>query len=136
MRKAFIERPRMETVSFRVNLAAGEEVTLTERIKSDGTIESMRARFYAGQENCLQIRPCVLQKGRKSLIDLLTYPEGTVNYISGEDDTFEYPVVLSVQNDDEIKLYCKNVGDYEYTIVIDIVIDYFAGENRVIGGVL
>ncbi|UWG95516.1 hypothetical protein LPY66_11340 [Dehalobacter sp. DCM] len=131
-----IEKPRVETMVFRASLAAGAKQTYKERIKSDGTVEKVRIKIYPGSEGTLKIRPCVFQKGRRSLVDLLTYPDGGNQYMSGDDDYFEFPVVMSVQNDDEIYIICENAGSYPYTVSVDVVIDYFGGKDRIIGGVL
>jgi hypothetical protein len=130
-----LNNPRVEVKSFRKDLGAGDSIILKSRILDDGTIEGVRAKFYPGQEGCLQLRPCLWQTGRNVLVDLITYADGTNQYISGEDDYFDYQVTQACLKDDEIWILAKNTGDYTYTIVVDVVIDYFAGDARVVGGV-
>lgn len=130
-----MNNPRVEVKSFRKVLAAGEDVILKSRILADGTIEGLRAKFYPGQENTLQVRPCLWQTGRNVLVDLVTYAEGTDQFISGDDDYFEYPITQDCLKDDEIWVIAKNTGEYPYTIVIDVSIDYYAGNSRIIAGV-
>ena len=130
-----MNNPRVEAIKFRADLAAGVSVTLKERLKGNCTIEELRTRFYAGQEGTLHIRPCLWQTGRGVLVDLVTYPSGTLKYLAGEDDREVYKVTMDALLDDEVWLICENVGDYTYTVNCDVIIDYFAGTNRVVGGV-
>lgn len=125
----------MEVVGFRATLAAGEKVTLSERIKGASIIEGLRMKFYPGQEGTLHIRPTLWQTGRNSLVDLVTYPADTNNYLSGDDDYFDFPITLEALLDDELRLYCENTGAFPYTVSVDITVDYFGGVNRVVGGV-
>lgn len=126
---------KVEVVSFRKVIAPSTEQTFVERIKSPGTIEQARVRFYPGQQKALQVQPYVIHKGQLRE-DLLTYSEGTDKYLSGDDDTFEFPCVVTVDYDDELHVYAKNTdATYSYTLVIDVVVDYYAGGNRVVGGI-
>lgn len=127
---------KKEVVAIRKTVAAGQTLHITERIKAPGTVEEMRVRFYAGQERELKITPIILHKGEQAE-QLLTYPEGTDNFLSGDDDTLIFPCIVAVGNDDFLKITAQNVNlTYDYTLNIDIVIDYFAGKNRVAGGVV
>lgn len=127
---------KKETIAFIKNIAASTDLKLSERVKGEGTIEKFTVRFYPGQERSLQVRATVIHKGNKTE-DLVTYPEGGENYLSGDDDSLSFNIVIPVENDDEIVLYVKNIdATYEYTLVAYIEIDYFGGKNRVVGGVM
>lgn len=130
-----MNNPRVEVKSFRKNLDAGADIILKSRILADGTIEGVRAKFYPGQENTLQVRPCLWQTGRNVLVDLISYPDSTNQYISGEDDYFDYQITQECLKDDEIWLLVKNTGDFSYDLAVDVTVDYYAGNDRVIGGV-
>lgn len=109
---------------------------IMERIKAPGTVEEMRIKFYAGQERELHVYPVVLHKGEQAE-PLLTYPVGAENYLSGEDDALIFPCIIAVGNDDNLKITAINTNaTYDYTLALDVVIDYFAGKNRVAGGVV
>jgi hypothetical protein len=127
---------KKEVIAIRKTIPAGTTVDILERIKAPGTVEELRVRFYAGQERELHVFPVILHKGNQAE-NLLTYPNGSENYLSGEDDALIFPCVLSVDNDDQLKITAININaTYNYTLSVDIVIDYYAGKNRVAGGVV
>jgi hypothetical protein len=127
---------KKEVVAIRMNIPAGTTVTVLERIKAQGTVEELRVRFYPGQERELHVMPIVLHKGDQAE-QLLTYPEGSENFLSGDDDSMIFPCVVAVDNDDHLKVTAQNTNiTYDYTLCIDVVIDYYAGKNRVSGGVV
>jgi hypothetical protein len=123
---------KKEVISFTATIAPLADMVFSERVKAPGTLEGIRIRFYAGQELDLRVRPYVLHKGQKSE-DVLTYPEGSNPYLSGDDDEFYFPVTVPLANDDEIKVHVVNVNtQYAYTLVVHVAIDYYGGGNRVI----
>ena len=123
---------KREVVSFRKTIAAGTSDTLVERVKAAGTIEEIRVKFYLGQTGDLRVRPFVEHKGRK-IEDVITYPSTANPYLSGEDDYFVFPISISVGYDDYIKVWVQNVDAVNsYTLVVDYVIDYLGGKNRVV----
>lgn len=125
-----------EVIQFKRRIAAGETVILSERVKAPGTIEGLRVRFYPGQELALRVKPYVQHKGQK-IEQFITYVEGGDDYLSGDDDREEYGVVMSVDYDDEIKIKVVNTSTtYAYTLNVAVTIDYYAGQDRVIGGVI
>lgn len=123
---------KKEVISFRKTIAPNTTEILQERIKSDGTIEGVRIRFYSGQQLALRVNPYVEHKGRK-YENLLTYAEGTSTFLSGDDDRFDYPTVLNVDYDDFLKVWVQNTDLVNaYDVVVDITIDYYGGQNRVV----
>jgi hypothetical protein len=123
---------KKEVIVFRYDLAPGLEVNLQERVKAKGTIESVRVRFYKGQQLALKVNPYVehtLQRNE----NLVTYSENSKQELSGDDDSSEYPSVVTVDVDDYIKVWAKNTdGVNTYTIVVDVVLDYYGGADRVV----
>ena len=120
---------KSEVVSFRKKVLAGENVILKERVKSDGSVSEVRVRFYPGSELSLQVKPFVKHKGSRDE-DFFTYAEGTDQFLSGDNDSFVFPVTVGVQYDDEICVYVNNTGAYEYSLVVDILLQYFADEGE------
>jgi hypothetical protein len=110
----------------------GKSVEIKERIKADGTIEKVSIKFYQGQQLGLHVMPEVIHKGelRESLI---TYPSDAAQYLSGDNDYNNYAVVIPVRYDDYIRVYAENIdATYDYTLNIDIEIDYYGGVDRVV----
>lgn len=127
---------KKEVVSFRKTIPAGQTIILYERIKAQGTVEELRVRFYPGQARELRVYPIILHKGDQAE-NMLTYAESSDNYLSGDDDNLIMPSIVPVDNDDQIKITAINTNaTYDYTLVVDVVIDYFAGKNRVVSGVV
>lgn len=121
-----------EVISFRALIQPGQVVKFHERIKGDATIEQVRVRFYIGQQKALHVRPYVVHRGNKPE-DLITYPEGTDAFLSGDDDYLDFPCVVPVGNDDEAYVWVQNTdADNAYTLVVDMVIDYYGGKSRVV----
>lgn len=126
---------KREVVLIRKTVPAGQSVEIRERIKSDGTLEAMKIRFYAGEGLTLQVRPVVEKRGGQA-VDVVTYPAGTDNFIIGDDDYLEYTPVIAVSNDEELVVYATNTGGVDSKLVIDFEVDYYAGKKRIVGGVL
>lgn len=126
---------RKETVSFRKNIEPGVREVLKERVKAPGTVEEIRIRYYAGEQLTLKIRPCVEKKGSQ-LVDLITYAGNTDAFITGDDEPLPFKVVFPVYNDDELVVIVENIGSVASRLSIDIEVDYYAGDKRVVGGVV
>jgi hypothetical protein len=120
---------KREVISFRKSIAAGASDIIRERVKSNGTLEEVRVRFNPGQANTLRIRPVVEHKNNR-LEDLVTYPTGTNQFLSGDDDYLILPCSITVENDDFVEVIANNTGAFSYTIVVDIVVDYLFGTER------
>lgn len=120
---------KREVISFRKSIAAGASDIIRERVKSPGTLEEVRVRFNPGQGNTLRVRPVVEHKGNR-IEDLVTYPGGTNQFLSGDDDYFILPCSITVDNDDFVEVIANNTGAFTYTIVVDVVIDYLYGQER------
>lgn len=129
------ERSKKEVIPFKKKIPPNTTDVLHERVKAAGTIEGVRIRFYAGQEGDLQVNPYVERKGG-AMDQLFSYVATGDSYLSGEDDYFEYPVAVAVDNDEFVKVRVKNVDtQYTYTLSCDVIVDYYGGKNRVIAGV-
>ena len=127
---------RKESISFRGSLADGADVWLQERVKENGTIEGVRVRFYSGQELSLKVSIFLEKKGEVP-VSLISFASTTDTYISGDDDYFVFPVVVPVKYDDHVKVYVENDnGDgFAYHYAVDVDIDYYGGQRRIVGGV-
>ena len=129
-------RDTKESISFRKQILAGTNDVLHERIKGQGTIEGMRVRFYPGQQLDLQVRVFVEHKGGL-MEELVTYPSTTRQYLAGDDDNVIIDCVISVENDDFLKVSVVNVDLVNnYDLAVDVYVDYYGGSSRVVGGVL
>lgn len=123
---------RIEPISFVAVIPPLQTRKFAERVKADGTVEKLKVRFFAGQEKSLQVRPYILHKGRK-IEDLVTYPEGTNEYLCGDDDYLEFDLSIPVENDDEIVIAVSNMDiDDPYTLNVSVMIDYYGGKMRVV----
>lgn len=123
---------KKEVFSFRRIVSGGESGYLDARIKSPGTVEEVRARFYQGQQRSLKVRPIVLHKGNKTE-NLLTFADGTDPYLSGDNDYLTFPIVVTVDYDDTLRVYYDNTDNAnDYTLSIDVIVDYYGGTDRVL----
>jgi hypothetical protein len=124
---------KKEPISFRKIIPAGSTVILTERVKDAGTIEELSARFYQGQQKSLHVIPMVIHAS--NIADsIVTYPADTDKFLSGDDDYFIFKPVISVHYDDVIQITAINEDAVnDYSLCIDVTIDYFGGVNRVVG---
>lgn len=119
---------KTEVLSFRKDIAPNTSLTLKERVKADGSVSKIFVRFYPGVEKSLQVRPYILHKGNRAE-DVITYVEGTDNYLSGDSDSFEYPVTVDVKYDDEIVVYVNNTDlANTYSLVVDVKVDFHSFE--------
>lgn len=115
-------------MSFRQDIAPNTMMTLVERIKDAGEVTEIRVRFYPGQERGLQVRP-FLQMFNSMTEDLFTWAGGTTDkFLSGDDDYLVFPVNATVVADDNVAVWVNNTDlNYTYTLVCDVVIQYYAG---------
>lgn len=127
---------KKEPIYFSTSVPAnGGKVRLTERIKGSGTIEEVRVRFFPGQQKALQVRPFVKHKGGEygKIEELITYPSGGDQFLSGDDDNLIFDAIVPVVNDDEIVVEATNTDpDDAYTLHVVIMIDYYGGADRVV----
>lgn len=124
-------RNKKETVQFTKTITAGTNTTLSYVVKSPGTVQRIFGKFYAGQENQLQVRPYLELTGQRQE-ELITYPANSNRYLSGDDRPFDIAVDFDVTNGDQIKLYVANLAIYDYTLELSVEIDYVGGTSRVI----
>lgn len=121
-----------EPIVFVASIPPGQIRKFQERIKADGTIQSVKVRFFKGQQLALHVRPYVLHTGNL-VEDIITYPEGTNQYLSGDDDYPLYDVVCPVRNDDELVVWVHNTDpDDTYTLNVTVTVDYHGGQNRAV----
>ncbi len=123
-----------ECISFRRLVPAGGQGTIRERIKANGTIEGFRINFHLGQELTFHVLCEVVHKGDKHE-SFITYAGETDNFLSGNDEIMEFPIVLSVENDDEVWISYVNTDLVNQRhLSVDVYIDYYGGSDRVVGG--
>jgi hypothetical protein len=126
----------MESISFRKVIEKGQSVILKERVKADGTVTKVKIKFYEGQEGSLRVTPYVL-KTRNRIEQLVTYAEGSDTYLSGNDEAYEQDISLKINNDDYVCISVTNTSsEYDYNLNADILVDYYGGNDRVVGGVM
>jgi len=125
---------KKEIITLRESIPTSTSKVYAERVKDNGTIESVKLRFYSGQEMQLKVLPYIRRTGNR--IEYLTTSPNDNKYIYGDDDYFILDVVIPVYYDDEIIVEVINESPtYAYDLSVDITIDYYMGDSRVIGGV-
>lgn len=127
---------KIESVVFRKQIAASTSGQMTERIKGEGTIEGARIIFPPGPAGTLHVTLYVKRLGDK-LDSLFTFPTGGNQYVSGDDEMLQYPTTFAVKNDEEIVVVYDNTDAVNaHELKVDVFVDYYGGENRIIGGVI
>lgn len=105
-----------------------DSFNIKERLKDAGSVQEVRIRFYPGCERSLQVRPYILHKAGRAE-DMFTYPVKTEGFITGDDDYLIFPVTLDFDYDDELVIEFDNVGNYIYTLAVDVIVSYYREEN-------
>lgn len=115
---------KQEVVFFNKKINALTSEILQERVKGNGKIEKVTVRFYAGQGGDLHIKPIVIkQNGYRE--PMITYPENSSQYLSGDDDLFVLDTSIQVDNDDYIAIEAENVNStFSYTAIVSVEINY------------
>lgn len=128
---------KKEVITFRKPIQPNEKIEFIERIKADGVIESIKIRFYMGQELQLKVLPYIKHRGNK-IEYMTTNPINNGDYsLAGDDDYFMFDVAVPVRYDDELLVKVENLSnEYIYNLSCDITIDYLGGTDRIIGGVV
>lgn len=117
-------------------IPAGESITFRHVVEDNGTIEKLNLKFYIGQEKDLQVVPRIVRVSRE-IEYLVTFNDDGNQYLSGDDDKMDLDIVVPCGINDVIEIKATNVDTtYDYHITCTITIDYFAGQNRVISGVV
>lgn len=127
---------KKEVIYIDKKILANTAVIFEEIIKEDCTIEGLKIKFYIGQEKALQVYPKVFH-GRADVEDLVTFNVDGEQYLSGDDDSFDFPIVIPCKVNDVIQIKAVNtdlVFDYHLTMALHM--DYYGGQNRVIMGVV
>lgn len=114
---------KKNAISFRKQIKAETSERISHRVRNAGLVEGLRVRFYAGQEEGLQVRPIILHAGDQPQ-EMVTFPPGTKPYLAGDDDVIEFDLSLEIDRDDEIVMECKNTTIYDYDLVIDVEVRY------------
>jgi hypothetical protein len=124
---------KKEVISFRKLIPPSTTMAVyREVVKADGTVEELRVRFYQGQQKSLQVTPHVNHKGNQ-FESLVNYADNTDQFLSGDNDYFVMPVVVSVEYLDYIEVYVTNTdATNAYTLSVDVIVDYYGGKNRVV----
>lgn len=124
---------KKEVISFRAAVAPNTTNTIfREQVKADGTVEKVSVRFYPGQQMSLHVFPFISHKGDQTE-SLVTYPKNTNNYLAGDDDYLVFDMVATVEYLDWIEVMVSNVDPANtYTLVVDVVVDYYGGKQRVV----
>ena len=130
-----IQLNKKEIVAFRKTIPAGEREKIEERIKGDGTVENLNIKFYIGQELYLKVMPYIRHIGNK-IQYMVTVAGEDNNWLTGDDDDFNFNICIPVSNDDILVVEYDNTSSYDYNLVVNIAIDYYGGKNRVIDGVV
>jgi hypothetical protein len=120
---------KKEVVLFRKDIQPGVSEILSERIKSNGAVKSVKVRFYDGSEGSFHVNPYVLHKGSLQE-NVVSYPDGGEKYMSGNDDDFNFDVSIPIEIDDELKVYVNNTSSFVYTLVCDIGVVYYEKEGK------
>lgn len=125
---------KKEVITIRKEILPNTTDVISERIKSDCTIEEIRIRFYQGQQLALEVYPFVEHKGHK-IESFFTFPNTSKTTLAGDDDYFVFPVSVPCEYDDFVKVQCWNKDlTNTYTLAIDMVVDYLGGQTRVVQG--
>jgi hypothetical protein len=124
------DRMKREVISIRSDIQPLGKEYISERVKWDGFIEELRIRFYPGVERELKVKPYLLHKGSIAE-DMITYPDGTDPYISGDNDYLVFPVNVPIEYDEFIKVFAENKNaTYVYTLSVDVVVQYTPEEVK------
>jgi len=108
---------------FQGALAANTSAVYEKELFQSGTISNLHIKFAAGENGTLHIRPMVIQNGEIP-IDLINYEENLNQYVSGDDEHFDFKCFMPVENGTKIRLVCDNTGAYASFIDVAIVVDY------------
>lgn len=123
-------RSGKETVQFKTVVTAGTLKTLSYTIKADATVERIFGKFYPGQEGVLHVHPYLRLNGDRHE-ELVTYPTGTDQFLSGDDQIYDFAIDFPVNTGDQIMVDADNtLGTYDYTLDITFEVDYMAGKDR------
>jgi len=115
---------KKEVISFRASILENDTYTFKERLKDNGFIEEVKIRFYPGVEKSLRVNPYILHKENRRE-ELVTFPDMTDQFITGDDDYLTFPVSIEFAYDDEMAVDVSNVSDmYAYSLVVDVIVSY------------
>lgn len=121
-------------VLFSATVAAGAHTIYKAEITGNGQVKHFRARFAVGENGTLQLRPYVINNGNIT-INLCDFAENGNNYISGDDENFDFDCYVPVETHAVLCLEVNNTGAYASRLDCAIVVQYedFIEEETIIG---
>ena len=108
---------------FQGALAAGTATTYEMELTAPGKITELHIKFAAGENGTLHIRPMVIQNGEIP-IDLVAYGPGLNNFISGDDEQFNFKCFMPIENGAKIRIVADNQGAYTSFVDVAVIVDY------------
>lgn len=108
---------------FQGGLAAGTAATYESELTAPGTITDIHIKFAAGENGTLHIRPMVIQNGEIP-IDLVSYGPGLNQFVSGDDEQFNFKCFMPVENGTKIRINADNTGAYLSFVDVAVIVEY------------
>lgn len=127
-------RDKKEYMVFRKTIPANTTIPIVfkERIKGDGTVESLDVRFYIGQQKMLQVNPYIEHKN-EMIESLVQFQDDCDQFLAGDDDRFSFNPIIPVENNEQVCVSVINNDPVnDYTLMVTVGVDYYGGTRRVV----
>lgn len=126
----FVGRLARTAFNFAKSIDASGSGTLQQALRQNCTIEKVRVKFYPGPEGDLHIIPYLLKTNdvRYNIID---FPSGSNQYVSGEDEEIVFNVSIPVDVDDIICIEYVNADAVNaHVLSVQVEVDFAGGGMR------
>jgi hypothetical protein len=118
-------RDSADTIRFAGDVAAGKTVTKRHQVDRLSRIDQVNVRIYRGSELALQIVP-FFEAGddpeRLERTPVLQFA-GDKQYVDGDDDAWEFPVEIEIDDDEQIGVEVENTAGsnaYDYSVDFEL----------------
>lgn len=112
-------------LDFSTTVPAGETIRISEKMDTDGFVTHLHARAYPGEETDIERSFRVWQGGKENgnPLSIIRHIENANDYLVGDDQTWDFDLRRSFDEDDEIEVVYRSTSDYDHPVSTVLAIE-------------
>lgn len=123
-------RDTRDTIRFAGSVSGGDSETERHQVDTPSRIEQVNVRIYRGAELSLHVLPFIefgTDPDRRERLPVVTFA-GEKQYVDGDDDAWEFPVEIPIDDDELIGVEITNTSaDHSYDYSVDFELERLEG---------
>lgn len=112
-------------IDFSTTVPAGGDVTITEKMDTDGFVTSLYARAHPGEETEVARKFRIWHGGKENgnPVSLIRFPEDSAPYLVGDNQTWDFNMRREFKEDDVIEVKYSSTADYDHPVSTVIAVE-------------